>query len=518
MKRSLILHPFLFGLFLVVNLLSSNIGEVDFVDAVPVTAMILTMVLVILCICQLLLRDIYRAGIITSGFLAFIFSPYQVVLTLRSWLSNVYGEPAQLNPLLVYAALSFAIAFYVYFFAKKARGAQQLTPILNIMSVCLVGIPLATIATAKMSERIDWPGIHRQHQAELLRSKTTPTPPTPDIYYIIVDRYAGPGTLKTAYSFDNRRFLQYLESKGFYVATKSAANYPSTGHSLASSLNLQYISYLETSVGRESTNWIPIHSLLQNHKVQQFLKSKGYKYIHLGSWWGPTRDNKLADENVDFTSLSEMFFALYGTTVFQPVSAALGVLDIRYEHWRGNRRQFENLIRKVDAGGPKFVLAHFLLPHDPYVFGRDGDYMRPHQVNNQPPEVSYVDQLVYTNRMLQKTIDILLSRSKQPPVIILQADEGPYPRRYDYDTQNFDWRKATDAEINQKMKILNSFYLPGVDARALYPTISPVNAFRLVFNLYFKTNLPLLPDESFVFEQRRRPYSLLNVTSELNNE
>jgi hypothetical protein len=518
MKPSSILHPFLFGLFLVVNFVSGNVGEADYVDAILVATMILAMVFAILTICQLVLKDIHRSGMIVSGLLVFIFSPYQVLLTMRSWLSHLNGEAVQLNPLAVYAALIFAIAFYVYFFAKKAQGAQQLTPILNVMAACLVGIPLSTIAIEKISQRIDWPSIHNQHQAELLASNITVTPRLPDIYYIIMDRYAGPETLKTIYNFDNKHFLDYLEAKGFYVASRSAGNYPSTAQSLASSLNLQYLTYLGKFMDPESTSWIPIHRLLEDHKVRSFLKSKGYQYIHLGSWWEPTRKNKLADENVYFTPLPEMFYVLYGSTVFQPVSAALGVLDLRYEHWRGNRRQFEDLTGRVGAEGPKFVLAHFLLPHDPYVFSRDGDYLRLHQVNNQPTELNYINQLVYTNRMLQKTIDKLISTSKQPPIIILQADEGPYPRRYDHDTQNFDWRKATNAELNQKMQILNSFYLPGVDSRALYPTISPVNAFRLVFNLYFKTNLPLLPDESFVFEQRRRPYSLLNVTTKLHNK
>jgi hypothetical protein len=46
------------------------------------------------------------------------------------------------------------------------------------------------------------------------------------------------------------------------------------------------------------------------------------------------------------------------------------------------------------------------------------------------------------------------------------------------------------------VKILNAYYLPqGADQ--LYPSISPVNSFRLVFNSYFGTNFPLLEDVSY---------------------
>jgi len=48
------------------------------------------------------------------------------------------------------------------------------------------------------------------------------------------------------------------------------------------------------------------------------------------------------------------------------------------------------------------------------------------------------------------------------------------------------------------MPILNAYALPGVDpAQALYPSISPVNSFRVVLNRYFGTDLPLLEDRSY---------------------
>jgi hypothetical protein len=56
-------------------------------------------------------------------------------------------------------------------------------------------------------------------------------------------------------------------------------------------------------------------------------------------------------------------------------------------------------------------------------------------------------------------------------------------------------------------------YLPGVDHRALYPTMTPVNEFRMIFNLYFGSNLPLLPDRSY--PQQLEPFALIEVTDRL---
>jgi hypothetical protein len=45
------------------------------------------------------------------------------------------------------------------------------------------------------------------------------------------------------------------------------------------------------------------------------------------------------------------------------------------------------------------------------------------------------------------------------------------------------------------MTILNAYYLPGEESR-LYPTITPVNTFRIILDAYFGQDYPLLPDVS----------------------
>ena len=47
----------------------------------------------------------------------------------------------------------------------------------------------------------------------------------PDIYYIILDRYANADTLSEIYDFDNEPFLHELEARGFSIAHHAWANY-----------------------------------------------------------------------------------------------------------------------------------------------------------------------------------------------------------------------------------------------------------------------------------------------------
>jgi hypothetical protein len=78
-----------------------------------------------------------------------------------------------------------------------------------------------------------------------------------------------------------------------------------------------------------------------------------------------------------------------------------------------------------------------------------------------------------------EAIDTIFEESEISPIIIIQGDHGP-------------WLQPK----NKRMWILNAYYLPGHNEE-LYPTISPVNSFRLVFDAYFEGNYDLLDDVSF---------------------
>jgi len=141
-----------------------------------------------------------------------------------------------------------------------------------------------------------------------------------------------------------------------------------------------------------------------------------------------------------------------------------------------------NHLKRMPAEeGSLFVFAHFVIPHPPYRFGPDGEWLE-----GQPADLgkAYIGQVVFINREILQVIDAILARSETPPVIILQGDHGPPPQ--------------LSPSSAQKMPILNAYYLPGVDAeQVFYPSISPVNSFRLILNSYFGQDLPLLDDISY---------------------
>ena len=111
-------------------------------------------------------------------------------------------------------------------------------------------------------------------------------------------------------------------------------------------------------------------------------------------------------------------------------------------------------------------------------------------------EDGHIGQIKYINQEIRELVDELLSQENLP-IIIIQADEGPFPDRFQQNEVTFDWRKASTAEFQKKFRILNAMYFPDLSTEILYNSITPVNTFRLVFKEAFGADLPLLEDRSY---------------------
>ena len=362
---------------------------------------------------------------------------------------------------------------------------------------------------------------------------------SPDIYYLIFDRYANQKVLKDVYKFDNSPFLNTLKKKGFYVADNSAANYPATSFSLASSLN---IDYLPSELNNRSENGLftsILHNAIENNQVVTFLKKQGYSFVNIGPWWNTTKYSKYADLNLfnptgvvvfnKKVDMQEHELLLFQDTIFwqfskKPIKLRgrtlygrtypSGDTAGRAIHKQTFLHQFEMLkrISKVQIS-PKFIFAHVLSPHDPYVVDAKCQHM-PKSLEHE--YLLYVKQLQCANTYILETISYILENSPKDPIIIAQSDEGPYPVEFRRNKE-LDWSKASTQLLHQKEKILSSYYFPDQNYTQLYSNTSPVNSFRIIFNQYFGTKLPLLKDRHFFSESRSKRFRLFEVTDRFAN-
>jgi hypothetical protein len=179
---------------------------------------------------------------------------------------------------------------------------------------------------------------------------------------------------------------------------------------------------------------------------------------------------------------------------------------------------FSKLAKVHKIKGPKFVFAHILSPHPPYLFGANGEPVQDSDLYNPllntfKHKEEYLNQLIFISKKVEDLVDEILEKSKIPPIIILQADHGPastFPVGIAYP------RQPTEKMLNERMGILNAFYLPSGGSEFLYKSITPVNTFRLIFDFYLNTNYGLLVDKSY-YSTYKNPYEFTNVTDKIKH-
>jgi hypothetical protein len=278
---------------------------------------------------------------------------------------------------------------------------------------------------------------------------------------------------------------------------------------------MQYIGRL---VGkRTGQSPTALRDLIQHDAVPRALKQRGYTYVNVGSWLDTTATNPQADINITLGhGLSEFSNALLQGTALKPVVARFGTLDWDRQQYERVLFQYDQLARTERVRGPKFVFGHVLMPHWPYIVDAEGSFddhrIRPGArwdpvTRRSAIARAYIQQLEFTSRKTLALIDSLLDRPlAQRPVIVLQSDEGFY-------TWLQNASRASDRDLEQHFNILNAYYLPRLPRPGLYPTITPVNTFRLVFRDYLGVAMALLPDRNFVQLDKADLYALVEVTA-----
>ncbi len=210
MKKSIyLLHGFIFAAGSAVIIYVTNRSSI--VNIPPSDILfpaILSVVIFLLLVLggYLLTRKLEDAGLIASFLILGFLYLWQVFLLI-----------------LISTVLSLLSIKIIY----KKFGYIYTHLVLVIISVTFVGYYLFQFYNLVA----DVPGVDYQQTIQPIQNIPTSisslTNP-PDIYYIILDSYGRADMLKSVYGFDNSSFMNGLEQRGFFVASRSQANYPKT--------------------------------------------------------------------------------------------------------------------------------------------------------------------------------------------------------------------------------------------------------------------------------------------------
>lgn len=484
------IYPILFSLFPILALYNFNIEYVHYTAILRSIKISLIVVILLLILANLLLRDHAKAAIVII-YVVFLFFIYGHIF---SYIDDRWPQLIQ-NRILT-GIWVILIILGVWWITKKFTEIEAATKFLTTISLVLFGIALINSIAFEVQKLRTNLASRAQVTAQISDQLSVDPEKIPDIYYIILDAHTRSDVLLDKFEYDNSAFIQELENLGFFVGDCSQTNYWRTEYSLTSSLNLDYLQ-----------NFLDDPNILPDWKysvVRQTLDMLGYTTvafesrathnIDLGVDVLLSRRSKsfIYEDIYPFTNLNDFEVQLIKTTWLQswlqlianfgdklPENMTLDAENAAYlEHYRQTLYILDELQRVPFMESPKFVMAHLLVPHEPFVFRPDGNYEYHH--TDDEFVIGYRNNAEFINNYLGEVLANIIARSSVPPVIIVMGDHGP---------------NGTIPEM--LLPILNAYYIPNIDESALYDSVTPVNSFRLVFNAHFGTDYEILEDVSY---------------------
>ena len=479
LPRPLPLYPVSLAAYAVLFLYSSNLDQTSIDQVLPVLVGVVAVMAVLQVGLSVILRDAQKAALILGVAAAIFFGYHHLALIVRGTPFNPWGFRA------VWVGM-VALALVLLVFARGRLGL--VTRGLNVLLGVLLLVSAITIIPHELSAGAAEVTHPAPAPSAIPIASLPPDTTLPDIYFFVFDRYGSERSILLRYGITDNDLYDWLEDNGFYVARNSHANYHSTSESINSTLNMAFLSDLEPGS-------------LRDHAVGRFLKGLGYTYTHIGSNFGPDQTADRADRNMGVERVSDFAAAFYDASLLPRLAALVGqgpADPARERQHVWTTFDLQTFADVQSTPGPKFVFGHVLLPHPPYIYDRTGRYLTAAESARMSKSDAYNEQMLYLDDRLKKILEPLLALPEaKRPIIILEADEGPYPAAYEKGGRAWDWVKASTEDLKIKYGILNAQFWPGVKDTGLYQSISSVNTFRLLFSKYFGADLPLLPDKAF---------------------
>lgn len=489
--RVRVFHPLLFPLFPLLSLYASNTGEVPFSAILLPMAVVLALAALSYLLPWALFRRQHTTGVIVS-FCWLLFFSFAALHKAADGMLRPHGwQDAGIS--VVFTVCLLAIASAVVLLARSPRTSEQLTLNLNWIALALIVMPLM---------QAGWYLIETTPPPVSAVTAGAPSPDAPNIYYFLLDAYTSNDQMQRLYHYDNTPFITELAQRGFTVNPQARSNYHTT------SLSMPSIFYLDTIekvfptylLRKNGTRRLPLLAVMNANPVCQTLKQQGYRMVSFSSGFSwpelahvgecrrpPVTLHVYTQILLKMTPLPTLFPRWYRHLVFTDERTRM-------------QYAFDHLDEVDDRAAPVFVYWHSNGVHDPFVFSADGGM--PVADNHKPFTTEeyangYREQLTYLNGKLLSAIDAILAGAHRPCLIVLQGDHGPY-------TFSSRARYAVLSAIRTP---------PGVQ---LHFTDTPVNTFRVIFNHYFHTAYPLLPDHSYY--PAPHPGEILDISEQVRRD
>ena len=318
----------------------------------------------------------------------------------------------------------------------------------------------------------------------------------PDIYYIIFDAYASSAELKEDFGYANTAVEDSLRSKGFKIIPYSRSNYNMTIFSIGSVLNLDYIPDADTSRTYYLRDLLPATKNVYKNQLIPLLEKENYQIFNhsifnIDSYPATTPVFDIFDIRGLYREYNFAFKAFSDMSYHLPTRIRFLFKEDQFHVNARLRDQLDSSIFWQVATTayhqkerPKFVYAHFSIPHSPYTYDSVGQHVTPYPWGTHFSwKDSYLQQLVYSNKVMLKLVNFIQANATRPTVIILQGDHG-----FRFFDEKYNYKEFLN---------LNAVYFSNGNYGQFTDSTTNVNTFRIVLNTFFKKEYPLLDDRLY---------------------
>lgn len=488
MKKDFPFYVLLLAIYPILLAWSINVSLVSITYTARSFILVFFTTLLLLLLLKLLTKDWLKAGLITAFFIFSLLYYGYLIDTVQKWWSGSVFDLHRYAVSIIIALLIFGS--WAVWRILKPGSLRTIQNALTAVVLILLLVPTYQIISYWIAHASIQPSEDKQTVTQ-----QTNVQDGHDIYYIVLDEYTRDDVLIELFDYDNTPLLDSLREKGFVVPTDSRSNYSLTTASITSSMNMDYIQNLTDSVEQLDQN--SVMQLLHNNRIRKIMEQKDYQFISFDSGYSPTQ---IRDADIYLSFDSKTINQFESVVLQNSLPGMVFAANLKYEIQRQRiLYTFDQLAQIPNIPGEKFVFAHIVAPHPPFVFDAQGNKLSPSQHytigektdDGMSQEIyieGYREQVQYINYLLEKSINEILAHSETPPIIIIQGDHGT--RTYT------DWESIENSCLKERMSIFNAYYFPD-ESNDIYDTISPVNTFRIMLNHYFDTELELLPDRSF---------------------